>query len=141
ALAGLELRRLRRCDLDLLASARIAAGARGALGDHEITEADDLHFLARFQAGGDGIERRVDGLARASFRHAGAFRNCRDEIILVHEASLSLIRAESESRPRLQGRHSCEIPRLSSRKRRNPSILMETAKRRKNGACRLASAI
>jgi len=89
ALAGLELRRLRRRNLDGFPGARIASGRSGALGDAEIAEADDLHLGPGLQAARDRIEGGIHGLAGARLGHPGRFGDCCDQIVLVHELSLS----------------------------------------------------
>jgi hypothetical protein len=100
----------------------------------EISKADDFHFVARLQGVGNRVERRVDRLAGARFRHAGPIGDCRDEIVLVHVASLSLIRAGQRIVPPTSGGTVVRKGYSGKQKRRNTAILIDfvlTPKRRR----------
>jgi hypothetical protein len=82
-LASLELRLVRRWNLNALPGPRVAPLRGCAPGDTEGTESDQTHFLTTGQGTGDRIEYAVNGFAGIGFGKTGAARNCRDKIILV----------------------------------------------------------
>src|SRR4029077_4023462 len=70
-LARLELRLLRSRDLDFFAGAWIAPFGGRPRGDGECAESDEAHLVAALQRLRDGIEYRVDSLARLRFSEFG----------------------------------------------------------------------
>src|SRR5690606_34311001 len=83
-LAGLEAGVHRGGDLDLLAGARVAAGARGALAHVEGAEADERDAVALLQRIGDHGDHRVDRTAGVGARQVGGASDGFDEFGFVH---------------------------------------------------------
>jgi hypothetical protein len=63
ALAGFELGLVGGLDLHRLTGLWIAAHAGFAMGNSKIAEAKNADFSASAEAGGDGIEDRIDSFA------------------------------------------------------------------------------
>src|SRR5262249_28147252 len=83
-LARAELRQLRCRDLDRRTGPRIAPLRCGALGDHERAEPHQAYFTPLLQRLRDRVEHAIDCLRGIAFRKAGAIRDQRNEIVLVH---------------------------------------------------------
>src|SRR5690606_12466768 len=79
-----EDRILRGGDRDLLAGARVAAGAGGALLDLEGTEADQGHGVALLQGLAHRRQHGVDGARGIGLGQVGLVGDGVDQIVLVH---------------------------------------------------------
>src|SRR5207249_3860873 len=71
SLTRLELRLFRSRDLDFFAGSWIAPFGGCPRGDGECAEADKAHLVTALQGLRDGIEYRIDSLARLSFSEFG----------------------------------------------------------------------
>src|SRR5439155_4515512 len=107
--AGRELRHRRRGDLDLLARARVDAGARRALGRRELAEAGEVHRIASLEGIRDCLQKSVHGLRSIAIRQAGLRRHLLDEVILGHNPLLLSRTTISWSRRTLTGSSAFRI--------------------------------
>ena len=76
--------------LDRLASARIAAGGRLAVGNAESTETNETDFGTASQCAGDGIENTINGFCRIGFGKARTTGYGSNEIIFIHGSTPSV---------------------------------------------------
>jgi len=83
-LSGAELRQARRLDVERRAGARVAAGAGGALGGVEGTEAHQGHHLVLPQAGFHGADEGVERSLGGGLRNLRRLRDLLNQIGLVH---------------------------------------------------------
>src|SRR5262249_9592939 len=84
SLASLELRRLRRGDLDALAGLRVPARARFSLRDRERPETRDVHLVAVAQRLHDVLEDEVDSTLRLALRQVERGGDGFDQVGLGH---------------------------------------------------------
>src|SRR5579884_109886 len=80
ACPGRELRHPRRRYLDSLSGGRIAALARGALGDAELPEAREHDLASTLECVFDRLQHRVDRIRGILLAQPGAIRNLVDEL-------------------------------------------------------------
>src|SRR3954468_10842778 len=85
-------------DRDRLAGLGIAPLTLAALGDPERPEAGDADLLALLQRVGDRTDQHLQGLAGVGPGQAGALRDGRDQLCLVHDCPLEAA-ANTDSPP------------------------------------------
>jgi len=83
-LASTELGHMRRLDLDFLASARVASGARRALADLESAKTHQRHARAFFQRALDRAQRAVERLLGGRLGYIGRFRDSLNQFRFIH---------------------------------------------------------
>ena len=105
-LTGLELRLLRRLDLDFLTSPWITAFGRLAIDDAKCAKSDEASFAAPGQGAGDRSENRVHGLLGTCAGKPGVVSHCLYEILFIHR----LVPFKMEVHEGTLGEARCSIP-------------------------------
>jgi hypothetical protein len=92
ALARHELCPLRRGDLDLFASARIASLGGGAVGNREGSKPDEANLTTPLQCVGDRLENSVNNFASLLLSYIGPSQHRLNNFIFLHEhASMTAV--------------------------------------------------